>query len=184
MAFVVESPSAAWGYYVGGDEGLGDTAAFRDPRRPYPSVGAVLELTWLPGDDGAGRLRPDVCCHNVLRDFVCRRNGYDALMELAGHDLHLVAEAVCDDEPLWIVQVVKSYDVASLELSLPEGTGWRWIEWPHVPPEREAEISTELFRLPDPYPPLMVLAGNDLVAELRRRGLTGLTYTEATASGS
>ena len=101
-------------------------------------------------------------------------------MELAGNDLHLVAEAVCDDEPLWIVQVVNSRDVADLDLSLPEGQGWRWIDWPHVPPERDVEVSMNLFRMPDPYPPFMVLAGNGLVAELRRLGLTGLTYTEAT----
>lgn len=180
MAFVAESPSGTWGYYVGGDDVLGDAAAFRDPRLPYPFIDAVLELTWLPGDEGACEPRPDICMHNRLWDFVCRRNGYDALMELAGQDLRLVAEAVCDNEPLWIVQVALSRDVASLDQSLPEGTGWRWIDWPHIPPDRETEISMDLFRLPDPYPPLMVLAGNSLVSELRRRRVTGLTFTDAT----
>lgn len=31
MAFVVESPSTTWGYYIGGNEALEDAASFRDP---------------------------------------------------------------------------------------------------------------------------------------------------------
>jgi hypothetical protein len=178
MVSIIECDVAKYGSLHGGTEGWSDLdlALYPWDMQPFPAITERLEFQLVPGEE---RKRANVWRHNLLQDFVCDAKAYGFFTERLSRDIHVVARARCGSQELTVLQVVSKLDVADKKRSLRRPRHKTVIEFPHVASDKEQLAAGRIFRIQQKAPQRMILAGDDVMEDIKEAGLVGFAFDRA-----
>jgi hypothetical protein len=125
---------------------------------------------------------PNVFHHNLLRDFVCDVATYHFLDDTVRSKLHVVAQGRCGESDLVVLQVTSVFDVVDASNSIKSEFDNMRLAFPHVPPDKEAIVRGNFFRVPNQGLSLKVLVADDVETAIVNAGIRGWRFTPATVS--